>query len=62
MTLRIDKSLRTPNSFTLKPGTIKLLDEIAEQYDTNRSRVIEAMVTQYGPKLLESLKKGKSEE
>lgn len=60
MTLDVERSgNRTPNSFTLKPETVQLLDELATALDTNRSRVIEAMITKFGPALLADAREGK---
>lgn len=55
-----DRETRNPRSFTLKPSTVKILEELAEAYNTNASRIVEAMVVQYGPKFLEHAKREKA--
>ena len=52
---------RSPKSFTLKPSTVTTIEALAMAYKTNASRIIEAMVTQYGPKILAQLKQEKEE-
>lgn len=58
MKLNIDKyaSRRIGRSVTLKPSSIALLEELAEGYDISVSRVVEAMVEQFGPKLLDQVR------
>lgn len=53
--LQIEKEeeRRRANSYYLKPSTVDLLKEIARCYDTTASKVLEAMVVQFGPKILE---------
>lgn len=46
------KPRRKPRSFTLQPNTITLLDQLADAYNTNHSRIVETLITQYGPKIL----------
>lgn len=47
-----EKELRAPRSFTLLPTTVQRIEALADAYGTNSSRIIEAMVIQFGPKLL----------
>ena len=42
---------RVTRSFTLKPANIQLVEELAEMHDSNASRVIEALIELYGPKI-----------
>ena len=49
----IETPRRTPRSFTLLPNTIDLVERLAGAYGTNASRIVEAMIVQYGPKLLD---------
>ena len=51
---------RTPRSFTLLPSTILLVEELARSYSTNASRIVESMLVQYGPRLIEEKAKEKS--
>ena len=46
------KELREPRSFALKPSTVQLIESLAKVYDTSASRIVEAMIVQYGPKIL----------
>jgi hypothetical protein len=58
--LEIDKTpRRKPHSYTLLPSTIDRVKELATHYDTSASRIVEALITQYGPKLLEQAKRKK---
>ena len=45
------KENRVTRSFTLKPSNIRLLEELAELHNSNASRVIEALIELYGPKI-----------
>jgi hypothetical protein len=42
---------RITRSFTMKPANIELVEELAEMHDSNASRVIEALIELYGPKI-----------
>jgi len=42
---------RTTRSFTMKPSNIELVEELAEMHNSNASRVIEALIELYGPKI-----------
>jgi hypothetical protein len=42
---------RVTRSFTLKPSNIKLVEDLAEMHSSNASRVIEALIELYGPKI-----------
>lgn len=53
------KELRTPRSFTMLPSTIKRVEELARVYDTNASRIVEGLIVNYGPKLIEQARKNK---
>ena len=56
------KENRTPRSFTLKPSTIAMIEDLADAYQTNASRIMETLVTQYGPKILaERQRKGEKQ-
>ena len=60
--LDIDKQpKRLTPSYTLLPSTIAKVKELAKVYDTNASRIVEALIVQYGPKLLEQAKKREQE-
>lgn len=52
-----EKETRAPRSFTLRPSTVAMIEEMAEAYATNASRIVETLVTQYGPKILAQHKK-----
>lgn len=45
------KETRVTRSFTLKPSNIKLVEELAEMHNSNSSRIIEALIEAYGPKI-----------
>ena len=55
------KQVRAPRSFTLLPTTIERLEELAVAYDTNASRVMEALIVQFAPKLMEQVNKNKEQ-
>lgn len=40
-------------SFTLRPTTITIIEDLAKAYDSNASAIMEALIVEYGPKLLE---------
>jgi hypothetical protein len=49
-----DKSVRRVTmAFSMLPRNLELIKDLADAHNTNSSRIIEAMVQQYGPKLLE---------
>jgi len=54
------KETRVTRSFTLKPSNIALIEELAESYDSNASRIVEALVETYGPKIKEQLEERKA--
>lgn len=39
-------------SFSMKPSSLQMLQDIAEKHNTNSSKVVEAMIVQFGPQLL----------
>lgn len=56
--LDIDRTpRRKPHSYTLLPSSIDRVKELAKVYDTTASRIVEALITQYGPKLMEQNRK-----
>ena len=52
---------RVTRSFTLLPSNIALLEELAEIHDSNASRIIEALIELYGPKIKAQMEERKSE-
>jgi hypothetical protein len=61
MELDVTKERRTPRSFTLLPSTINSIEALADLYGTNASRIIEAMVLKFGPKLIDQMEKKQRE-
>lgn len=57
--LKVDRyrERRVTRSFSMLAETIDLLEDMADAYKTNASRVIEAMVQQYGQALIEQAEK-----
>jgi hypothetical protein len=54
------KETRVTRSFTLKPSNIALIEELAESYGSNASRIVEALVETYGPKIKQQLEARKA--
>jgi len=53
---KYERQPRSPRSFALKQHTADLVAEIAVLYDTSQSRIMEALINQYVPKLIEQQK------
>lgn len=53
---------KRPQSYSLKEPTIEMIKELADAYNTNASRIIEALVTNYGPKLIEQQQRRRAAE
>lgn len=51
------KPAKQTRSLRLSPQAIEILDELAKHYDASTGEVVDSMLTNYGPKLLERLKK-----
>ena len=52
MSIDIERPNRQSTSFTLRRETVEMLDRLAQAHDTNRSRILEAMINNFGPTLL----------
>lgn len=47
---------RLTRSFSLRVRTLDTIEQLAKAYGTNSSRIVEALVSQYGPKILQQQK------
>lgn len=52
-----EKARRKPHSFTLLPSTLARIRKAADLHNTNQSRIVEALCTQYLPKIIEQATK-----
>jgi len=54
-----ERAVRKPHSLTLLPSTLARIKEAADLHNTNQSRIVEALCTQYLPKIIEQATKQK---
>ncbi len=48
---------RQPRSFTMKPSTYERIERLAALHGVSASRIVEALVTNFGPRLQEQVEK-----
>ncbi len=61
--LHIDETpVRKPFTVSVRQTSHDLVVELADEYKTNVSRIVEALILQYGPKLLNEIRQVNSQE
>lgn len=56
LNIQDDKPRRKSMNFTLDPRTIDKLREVAELYDSNMSRTLDALILKFAPPIIEHRK------